>query len=75
MLVCHCQRVSDREIRACAGSTGVSLGAVCRQSGAGTGCGGCIPLVRQLVREAREAAAGAGPPHIQEPTASAGLLK
>lgn len=51
MLVCHCKRVSDRAIRAA-----VREGASCQQSvgeacGAGTGCGGCVPLVQRLIRE------------------------
>lgn len=74
MLVCHCRRVSDREIRACARTFGGSVRGVCRQSGAGTGCGGCVPLVKQLVREAR-ASANAAPQPVSEPTACTGLLK
>jgi bacterioferritin-associated ferredoxin len=50
MLVCHCRKVFDREIRAVARETG-SLSGVCRRSGAGTCCGGCVPLVREIVSE------------------------
>jgi bacterioferritin-associated ferredoxin len=48
MLVCHCRKVFDKEIRACAREAR-SLGGVCRRSGAGTCCGGCLPLIRDLV--------------------------
>lgn len=51
MLICHCKRVSDRAIRAA-----VREGASCKESvgdacGAGTGCGGCLPMVQRLIRE------------------------
>lgn len=51
MLVCHCERVSDRTVRHLARSgaeTVDQVGAMCR---AGTGCGGCRPLVRAIVDE------------------------
>jgi bacterioferritin-associated ferredoxin len=48
MLVCHCRRVFDRDIRALARET-PSLGGICRRSGAGSGCGGCVPLIRDIV--------------------------
>lgn len=50
MLVCHCRKVFDRDIRAVARETR-SLAGVCRRSGAGTCCGGCVPLIRDLVVE------------------------
>ncbi len=51
MLVCHCHGVSDRVIR-----SAVRNGATCRASvgdacGAGTGCGGCLPMVEALIDE------------------------
>lgn len=51
MLVCHCLGVSDRVIR-----SAVRNGATCRSSvgdacGAGTGCGGCLPMVETLIDE------------------------
>lgn len=51
MLVCHCHGVSDRSIRAA-----VRAGATCRGSigdacGAGTGCGGCLPYVDEILVE------------------------
>jgi len=53
MLVCHCKRVHCRVIRDCARSGAGSVDEVGRMCGAGTGCGGCKPLVEKLVeREA-----------------------
>jgi bacterioferritin-associated ferredoxin len=51
MLVCHCRRVSDREIKAHLKSGAGTVRGVCKMSGAGTGCGGCMPVVKELVRE------------------------
>ncbi|MFO7177090.1 MAG: (2Fe-2S)-binding protein [Pseudomonadota bacterium] len=62
MLVCHCKRVCDRTIRQCVleGARSVDqVGAACR---AGTGCGGCRPLVEALIElEVRRRESGAGP--------------
>ena len=48
MLVCHCHRVSDARVGEVldAGASGVR--GVVRATRAGTGCGGCIPLLREL---------------------------
>lgn len=49
VLVCHCHRVCDREIRAAARAGARSreeVGAACR---AGTGCGGCRPVIDRLL--------------------------
>lgn len=48
MIVCHCAVVSDRDIAAAAG-TGNTLAEVCRATGAGQGCGGCVRAVRELL--------------------------
>ena len=53
MVVCHCNVVNDREIRAqiLAGALDVEdLGARCT---AGTRCGGCRPVLEALIAEAR----------------------
>jgi bacterioferritin-associated ferredoxin len=49
MIVCHCNCVSDRQIR-----TAVSAGAcdeddIARMCGAGTDCGGCLPWIDELL--------------------------
>ena len=49
MLVCHCKRVSCRVIRECVQGGAKDTNSVSRACGAGTGCGGCRPLVKELV--------------------------
>jgi bacterioferritin-associated ferredoxin len=44
MRVCHCHGVNDREIREAVRSGG----GCCKGDLAGTGCGGCLPLVQQI---------------------------
>jgi len=51
MLVCHCRRVNDREIRQCVRDGCTSARTVSRICGAGSGCGGCMPLVKALVKD------------------------
>ena len=50
MRVCHCYDVSDRTIRRLArdGATHREVVRACR---AGTSCGGCRPLVKELVAD------------------------
>jgi bacterioferritin-associated ferredoxin len=51
VLVCHCHRVTDTRIAQtlAAGADGVR--GVVRATRAGSGCGGCIPVLRQLCAE------------------------
>ncbi len=74
MLVCHCHRVSDREIRAFAKSHGGSLKEVCRKSGAGTCCGGCMPLVKDIVRS-EASSASQRPSALGSRIAAAGIYR
>jgi bacterioferritin-associated ferredoxin len=49
LLVCHCHRICDRTIRESVrqGASSVAeVGAACR---AGTGCGGCRPIIAGLL--------------------------
>lgn len=55
MLVCHCHRVHDRTIRDVARSGARTPEEVGQACGAGTGCGGCKPLIAGLI--VREGAA------------------
>ena len=57
MLVCHCHRVNDARIDQVlsAGASGVP--GVVRATRAGSGCGGCIPMLRQLCAERSSSAA------------------
>ena len=54
MIVCHCFCVSDREIRVCAREGACSVGDVGRESGAGTGCGGCRPEIASILDSERQ---------------------
>jgi bacterioferritin-associated ferredoxin len=49
LLVCHCHRVCDREIRECIESGARSVDDIGRACGAGTGCGGCQPTIGALL--------------------------
>jgi bacterioferritin-associated ferredoxin len=49
MIVCHCRRVTDRDIRRCVRAGETTVGAVSQACGAATGCGGCRPLVSKIV--------------------------
>ena len=54
MIVCHCRIVRDTEILDDAAAGVPTLGAICRSTGAGTVCGGCVPAVRSLLQRFRE---------------------
>jgi len=49
LLVCHCHQVSDRTIRACIRDGAETVAQVGERCGAGTGCGGCRPTVKELI--------------------------
>jgi bacterioferritin-associated ferredoxin len=51
MIVCHCFRVSDRQIRECAKNGAQTVSEVGRACGAGAGCGGCRPEISSLLGE------------------------
>ena len=57
MLVCHCHRVNDARIDQVltAGADGVR--GVVRATRAGTGCGGCIPMLRDLCAQRADSCA------------------
>jgi nitrite reductase (NADH) large subunit len=48
MLVCHCHRVNDDRVHAALSAGADGVRGVVRATRAGTGCGGCIPLLREL---------------------------
>ena len=50
MRVCHCHAVTDRDIRSAVRSGACSVESVGRACGAGTSCGGCVPLVASVIR-------------------------
>ena len=72
MLVCHCRRISDREIRDCARSGSISVEAVAKNCGASSSCGGCRPEVERLVRDETSKA---GSPGASLPTLSGAYLR
>ena len=49
MYVCHCTGVNDRTIRSCVAGGARSVDDVADACGAGSVCGGCRPLVAELV--------------------------
>lgn len=51
MIVCHCRAVSDRSIRASIRDGASSVEAVGESTGAAQCCGGCEPMVADILDE------------------------
>ncbi len=51
MIVCHCQVVNDRAVRASVQAGARTLADVCRATGAGRDCGACVFSVKRLLCE------------------------
>jgi bacterioferritin-associated ferredoxin len=51
MVVCQCQAVNDRTIRAEIASGALDVEAVAARCGAGARCGGCRPVIEDLLSE------------------------
>jgi bacterioferritin-associated ferredoxin len=51
MLVCHCFAVREREIRSEIARGAESTCEIARRCRAGAGCGGCVPLIEELLAE------------------------
>ena len=51
MLVCQCNGISDRKIRKAVRKGAENASQVSRMCGAGSTCGGCIPTIREIVRD------------------------
>jgi bacterioferritin-associated ferredoxin len=49
MLVCHCKGISHREVERAIDAGAGSHGDVARQCGAGSVCGGCRPVIDELL--------------------------
>jgi bacterioferritin-associated ferredoxin len=60
MILCHCQAVSDREIRRIVRAGATIRHDVMRECGAGELCGGCVPLIDKIVAEETAERAEAG---------------
>jgi bacterioferritin-associated ferredoxin len=54
MVVCHCEAVNDERIRAEVRSGARTLTEVVLGCRAGGMCGGCVPLVAEVVDDERE---------------------
>jgi bacterioferritin-associated ferredoxin len=52
VVVCHCEVVSDRELRTVIAEGAADLDTVTERCGAAGLCGGCVPEVEQLLEEA-----------------------
>jgi bacterioferritin-associated ferredoxin len=51
VIVCHCRRITDRQIRKMVQNGATSVGQVARACGAATGCGGCATIVHEIVND------------------------
>lgn len=54
VLVCHCHRVNDSRVEQVLAAGAQGVRAVVRATHAGTGCGGCLPALRELCARAAE---------------------
>jgi NAD(P)H-nitrite reductase large subunit len=52
VILCHCRAVSDGTVNAAIASGASTLAHVSAATGAGTGCGGCVPAIEVLLAEA-----------------------
>jgi bacterioferritin-associated ferredoxin len=60
VLVCHCKGLSDREIHRAIRAGACTRREVARECGAGSICGGCRPLIDELLEHRNPASAGPG---------------
>lgn len=51
MLICHCEAVNDRAIRAAIAAGAREPTDIARGCGAGSKCGGCVPALLDLLNE------------------------
>jgi bacterioferritin-associated ferredoxin len=68
MLVCHCKGLTDRDVRGAIESGACTRREIARQCGAGSVCGGCRPLLDELLD--RHEAAPPAPRHFELAAAS-----
>ena len=54
MIVCHCQRVTERTIKAAVLMGAETEEAVAEACGAGACCGGCVPAVSEIICKERQ---------------------
>lgn len=53
MLICHCKGLRDRDVHRAVAQGARSAGQVLSACGAGSVCGGCLPLIAEVVAEAQ----------------------
>jgi bacterioferritin-associated ferredoxin len=61
MFVCHCRAVTDREIGEAIAAGARDLDEIGRRCGAGITCGGCCPLLQELLDKATSPLTGDRP--------------
>jgi len=54
VIVCHCKAVSDQAVREAIREGARSCRQVSRACGAGHHCGGCRPLIREIIKTESE---------------------
>ena len=62
MIVCHCQGLSDRDIRKAVREGAMSASDVSRRCSAGADCGGCRPVIDEIIGRERPAERRDQPP-------------
>lgn len=58
MVVCLCNRISDRDLHPHTGDGCATVSMVYQALGVRPQCGKCVPFVRQMLRQAPELGAG-----------------
>ena len=51
MVVCHCNAVSDREIRSAVAAGAMDADDIAARCSAGNRCGSCVPVVQAILSE------------------------
>ncbi|MCB9666727.1 MAG: (2Fe-2S)-binding protein [Myxococcales bacterium] len=70
MIVCHCQRVRDCDVRLAIRKGACSKREVARACGAGKGCGGCLAVIDELLHAERPEAQSIAPSVPASPSES-----
>jgi bacterioferritin-associated ferredoxin len=52
LIACHCRVVTDRDVDAAVAAGALTVGAVCRATGAAQDCGSCIFTIKALTGRA-----------------------
>lgn len=78
MMICHCQSITDHEIRAAVdwmraadADTVITPGRIYRALGKRADCGGCLPLFLDTMRRSESLPVGAPVPILRRPAIAA----